>query len=73
MAVTRSKPAPDTEAPDTTAMVAALARILSRYLVSQGYGTGSLTFRQVVTAQLRIATDAEVDTLEAWMAHHAGG
>lgn len=68
MAATTRKPPADTTAAEAT--ITTLIRVFSRLVVSNAYGPGALTFRQIATQQLRIATDAEVDIIEAWVRAH---
>lgn len=73
MAATPRKPPADSTAPGAEAMITTLTRVFARMVVSQAAGTMALTFRQICTQQMRIANDAEVDILEAWMTGHPDG
>lgn len=69
---TRKQPA-DSAAPDVEVMITTLTRVLNRLIVNASFGPGSVGFRQICTQQLHIASDAEVDVIEAWMTAHTGG
>lgn len=74
--MTARKPADDTAAtpaPGAEVMLSTLTRVFARLVVNQALGPGPASFRRIVTQQLHIATDAEVDVLEAWMTTHPGG
>ena len=77
------KPAPEPEpvaAPaDDSAVIMALIRMMSRLAVAQtvdrtlGVPQGAATFRQIAVHELHIASDRDVDAIEAWLAAHPGG
>jgi hypothetical protein len=52
------------------AMISTLTRVLNRLIVNSSFGPGPASFRQIATAQLRVATDAEIDLIEAWIKAH---
>ncbi len=63
------------EEPDLAAVASVLARLTARLIVhvsSRSAGTAA-TFRSIVTRELRIGTDADVDVIERWLTNHPGG
>lgn len=68
------KPADAGPAADTEAMITAVAMVLARLIVqSPGRSPYGGTFRQIAVQQLRVATDAEAELIEAWLIAHPGG
>jgi hypothetical protein len=61
---------PAAPAPGAEAMITTLARVLNRMIVNASYGPAPMSFRQICTIQLHVASDAEVDVIEAWMKAH---
>lgn len=55
------------------AVITALARVFARLAVHLAPGQGAASFRQVVTAELRVATPAEADLIERWLTDHPAG
>jgi hypothetical protein len=62
-------------APDLAAVVDVMARMLARLIVhvSRAKAVQPARFRQIVTQELRVGTDAEVDLIEAWLTSRPGG
>jgi hypothetical protein len=67
-----AKPAPE-PAPDAGQLLTVLARMTAALAVRCSSGQHSATFRQIAVRELSIATDAEVDVLEAWLTAHPPG
>jgi hypothetical protein len=57
---------------DLAAVVAVLATVVCRVVCQVAPGRAPATFRQIATTQLRVASDAEVDVIEAFLAGHGG-
>jgi hypothetical protein len=58
--------------PDPADVLAATVRMLARLVVHvSGLNTRtSASFRQIVVQELRIATESDVDLIEAWLSNH---
>ena len=74
-AVPRERPEhPEQRSPvtDVTAdqVLTVALRVLARFAVRESPGARSASFRQIATSELRIASDADVDVLEAWLRDH---
>jgi hypothetical protein len=69
-----SKPAAEPALDEIVAVLIRLTASLIVYLSSTPalMGQGA-TFRSIVTHELRLADDADVDVIEAWLTSHQGG
>lgn len=57
-------------APDGEQLLAVLARMVANLAVRVSTGPHAATFRAIAVNELRIASHAEVDVLEAWLTAH---
>ncbi len=74
--VVASKTGPELpDEPDLAEVTAVLARLTARLLVHTSSRQASMpaSFRSIVTRELRIGSDADVDLIEAYLTHHPGG
>jgi hypothetical protein len=63
-----AEPAP--VAPDAEQLLTVLARMVACLAARCSKGQYPATFRQIAVNELRIATPADVDAVEAWLAAH---
>jgi hypothetical protein len=57
-------------APDAEQLLTILARVTGNLIVKSSTGRDSATFRRIAVQELRIASDADVDAIEAWVTAH---
>jgi hypothetical protein len=73
----RSKPAGAPAAPppcgheDLAEVATVLARVVTRLIVQVAPGTAPESFRALAVRALRVASDRDVDVIEAWLTSHA--
>ena len=70
MAATRPAAATAAAAPDIEQVVTDLARVLARLAIKSSVADGAASFGQILTYELKVATEAEAGRIEAWLTSH---